>query len=256
MARVGFLGCGTIATAIVDTVAPLGHDIYVSARSVTVSQELAERYPSIKVMANDAVVSESDIVIVCLLGDVAREVLPRLPFRQDHAVISVMAGVSLGDLTDLTAPASDCSIAIPLLSMPVGQTPLVTFPASSAQTTVFGECVVYHPCADEIQMNAHFAATGALLPFLDLMATVSDWLGNFTGDSHQAQSYIAGLLHSQCAVINPREGKSIAQFQAGLSIPGGLNFTLSHALKNAGAAPALHEGLDSLRARLGLPPTP
>lgn len=256
MARVGFLGCGTIATAIVDTIAPLGHDIYVSTRNVTASQRLVDADPSVTAMTNDAVVSESDIVIVCLLGDVAREVLPQLPFRQDHAVISVMAGVSLDDLTDLTAPASDCSIAIPLLSMPVGQTPLVTFPASSAQTAVFGERVVYHPCADEIQMNAHFAATGALLPFLDLMATVSDWLGSFTGDSDQAQSYVAGLLQSQCAVVNPREGKNIAQFQAGLSIAGGLNFTLSQALKNAGAAPALREGLDSLRERLGLPPTP
>ena len=254
MARIGILGAGAIAEAMVTTIAPLEHEILISERNGTVSYRLAAAWPSVEIADNEAVVSDSDIVLVCLLADVARKILPDLPFRSDHAVISVMAGVDLEEVQRLGAPAPDCSIAIPLLCMPLGGTPLAVFPASSAQNIVFGDRVSYTPCLNKNALNAYFAATGMLLPILDLMVAVADWMSPFTGDEQAAQSYVAGLLQSQCAAVDPANGKGIARFQAGLATPGGLNFTLSQALKQAQAVPALQNGLDGLRKRLGLPP--
>lgn len=253
MARIGFLGTGAIAATMVETIAGGGHEIRISERSAATARRLAAAHPSVSIAANEAVVADSDIVMVCLLAGTARDVLPHLPFRKDQAVISVMADVTLDELRSLAAPAGDCSIAIPLLSMPLGGTPLPVFPESPAQRAVFGDKVSYHPCADEAALNAHFAATGMLLPMLDLMSIVSDWLGGFTGDAAQAELYVAGLLQSQCASIAPEKGRSLADYQAGLSTPGGLNFTLSQRLKQAGAPAALRRGLDGLGERLNLP---
>ncbi len=88
MARIGFLGTGEIATALVETLAGKGHKIFVSERNVTVSSGLAARFSDVTVAPNDQVVAQSEVVFLCLLAPVAKAVLPDLPFRADHAIVS------------------------------------------------------------------------------------------------------------------------------------------------------------------------
>ena len=72
MARVGFLGMGEIAAALVQGLAGAGgaeggHEIVVSPRNPTIAARLANEVAGVRIAAdNEAVVAESDVVILCL----------------------------------------------------------------------------------------------------------------------------------------------------------------------------------------------
>ncbi|KGJ06664.1 pyrroline-5-carboxylate reductase [Paracoccus halophilus] len=253
MARIGFLGTGEIASVMVRTIAADGHKITVSQRSEAVSAALAQAHPGLQRADNQAVLDNSDIVVLCLLADRAREVLSGLSFRPDQTVISVMARMSVAELAGLCAPATDICVAIPLPPMPLGGTPLAAFPDNARLREIFGPHAQIHPCRSEQDIAAHFAATGVLLPLLDQIDVAAGWLAGFTGDHAGAASYLAGLIGGYCELLTGKDAPGLSELRAGLGTEGGLNQTLSKALKDAGTHEALKDGLDGLRPGLGLP---
>ena len=253
MERIGFVGTGEIASAIVETIAGDGHTILVSERSAGTSAALAERFAAVSRAQNERVVAESDVVFVCLLAGIAREVLPDLPFRKGQTVISVMADVPIADLARLCAPASEICVAIPLPTLPRGATPLAAYPENAVVRTVLGGHAVLHISPSETALNAHFAVTGLLLPLLDQIATAAEWLSAFTGDRAGAETYLAGLFGSFCVLAAEEGDPDLEALRRGLQTPGGLNCALSQKLAEAGALAALRSGLDGFRARLHLP---
>lgn len=256
MARIGFLGTGEIASAMVGTIAADGHAILVSERNAKVSAALAERFPAVNSARNETVVAESDVVFLCLLAEQARKVLPSLPFRKGQTVVSVMAGMSLADVAELSAPASEIAVAIPLPILPLGGTPLVAYPAGTALDAIFAPHATLHPCSSEQALNAHFAATGVLLPLLDQVSLTAGWLAGFTGDRASAEAYIAALLGGYCRLLASSPELDLEALRKGLSTAGGLNHTLATALAENGTPETLETALDGLRSRLGLPGRP
>ncbi|MDO5706037.1 MAG: NAD(P)-binding domain-containing protein [Paracoccus sp. (in: a-proteobacteria)] len=252
MARIGFLGTGEIAAALVETLADDGHQITLSRRSEAVSEQLAARFPGVRRADNQQVVDDSDVVIVCLLADVARQVLPGLRFREGQTVISVMARMPVAELSTLCAPARDTCAAIPLPPITLGGTPLAVYPDNAQLRAIFGAHATIHVCDSETALAAHFAATGILLPLLDQIDVAAGWLAGFTGDRAAATDYLAGLIGGYCRLL--AQTPDLPRLRAGLNTEGGLNQTLSRKLAQSGAPDALAEGLDSLRVGLNLPP--
>ena len=89
--NVGFIGTGEIAEALIEGITGQGHKIYVSNRSNLRSKRLSKEYTDVIACENDEVCSSSDIIFICLMAPVARAILPKLNFRTDHQIISVMA---------------------------------------------------------------------------------------------------------------------------------------------------------------------
>ncbi len=112
MTHVGFLGTGHIAAPMARALATRRHSVIVSSRNESVSAALASEHDSISVADNQEVLDHSEVVILSLRAQVAQEVLPRLAFRSDQTLISVMAGVTLAELAELCAPASQISLTI------------------------------------------------------------------------------------------------------------------------------------------------
>jgi len=248
MARVGFIGTGEIAALMVQGLAGQGHQIMVSDRNAQVAARLAATVPGVTVAPNAAVVAGSDIVILCLLANVADAALAGLPFRAGQSVISVMVDVGLAKLQKLCDPASDIAITIPLPPIATGGCPLPVYPASAALETLFGAKNRVFTVRDEVALNAHFGATAFCSPFLEQVLTTAAWLAEFTGDSDQSQAYLRDVL---CGYL-PADGQNghLGAALKSLSTEGGLNATLRAAMKGANAD--LRAGLDGFRGRLGL----
>lgn len=252
MATIGFLGTGAIASAMVETLSGQDHRLIVSNRNSEVSGVLSETYADVSVADNSVVVSQAEIVILCLPANAARDVLPLLVFQSDQKVISVMAGMAMSELTALCGPALDICIMIPLPSLPSGLSPLVVFPHSDVVTNLFGDKANIQVMADENGLNAHFVATAMLLPIMTQLHVAAGWLGKHTGDSGAAESYLSSLLASYFALIKSEPNLTIASVMDGLSIKGGLNDTLNEALRTTGAMTSISETMDVLGHRLGL----
>ena len=110
---IGFIGCGTIAAAIVSGLAlqtdvPIA-SIVVSKRSVAKSTKLCETYPNLVSVREDNqdILDESDLVFVCVLPEQTSEVLQAIKFDTTrHYLISLVSTATLSALqTDSTLPA-------------------------------------------------------------------------------------------------------------------------------------------------------
>ncbi len=246
--NVGFVGTGFIAAAMARGIAADGHRIRVSERSAKMAEQLAGEIDNLAIVPNAEVVAGSDVVVLCLLADVAREVLPALPFRADQSVVSVMADAPLDTLRNWCAPATDISITIPLPAIARGGTHLPVYPDAAAVAQLFGARNRVATVRDETALNAHFAATALCSSTLAQMRTARNWLAGITGDADAAESFVVSVLQG----CMRDAGDGIDNALAALATEGGLNATLRAHM--AASEDMLRDGLDGFRPRLNLPP--
>ncbi|WP_371170629.1 NAD(P)-binding domain-containing protein [Aliiroseovarius sp. 2305UL8-7] len=250
--KIGFIGTGEIAAAMVKGLSGRGHQIMVSERNAVVSAELAAQFDDVTVARNDEVVAGSETVFLCLLADVARGILVNLPFRADHSVISAMVDVSVSDLAILCAPASDIAITIPLPSVAVGGSAMPVYPENAALRALFGDSDVIIPCRSEAALNAHFGASSMAATLLDQMREGAAWLANMTGDPKAAEQYVATLFAGFLRQTIEEPHTDFADILDSLSTEGGLNATLRAHMRDQAVLDDLTDGMDMLKSRLGL----
>ncbi len=252
MERIGFIGTGEIAAAMVTGLTGRGHQITVSDRNAAIAAALAAQFTDVTIAPNEQVVADSDIIFLCLLADVARDVLPDLAFRADQRVISVMVDVPLADLKLLCAPATEISITIPFPSIAVGGSALPVFPDSAALRTLFGDTDLILPTGAEAALNAHFAATALASPILEQMRAGAAWLAAQTGDETASEQYVATVFAGFLRSMTENPETSFTDLLDSLATEGGLNASLRAHMRKAGAIDALTDGLEALKLRLGL----
>jgi pyrroline-5-carboxylate reductase len=248
MARIGIIGTGEIAAALVRGLGGRGHVICVSPRNAGVAARLAAEVEGVTIAPNEAVVAGSDVVFLCLLARVAEEVLAGLPFRAGQAVISVMVDVPLARLRALCAPAREIAITIPLPPIAVGGCPLPVYPASPALEALFGDRNPVLTQPSEAALNAHLGVSALCSPILDQLREAADWLAGFTGDAGAAEAYVAAMIRGY--LPERAQAGDLAAALRALSTEGGLNATLRAAM--APSTADLRRGLDGFRDRLGL----
>jgi len=83
---------------------------------------------------NQAVVDASDVVIIAVRPPVAREMLSALRFREDQAVVSLVALLPYEPLRELTQPAAVVCRAIPLPTVVQHNCPIPLFGADERVT--------------------------------------------------------------------------------------------------------------------------
>ncbi|MEE9587974.1 MAG: NAD(P)-binding domain-containing protein [Hyphomicrobiaceae bacterium] len=254
MAKIGFIGTGAIAEAMVRGLAGEGHEIFISKRSAATSAALADAFSEVQVMENQAVLDAADDVFLCLMADQVEEALGSLTFCPGQCIVSVMLGVDLAALTRFCAPAEEIAITIPLAFIRSGGCPLPVYPESRMLNDLFGARNVVIPLGQEAALNPHFAATALCSTVFDQMKTGAEWLAGLTGDARAAEAYVVALLSGFLA-DTPTDGAGrIDAAIASLDTEGGLNQTLREQMRSAGMNDRLRDGLDSFRPRLNLPP--
>jgi pyrroline-5-carboxylate reductase len=249
--KIGFIGTGAIAQAMIISLAGNGHKICVSARNTTVSSALAAKFDEVDVAGNQAVLDRSDVVFLCLMADVAPDILGALSFRKDHVMISAMVDMDLGALATCCAPASKISITIPLPFVADGGCPLPVYPPSTELEALFGANNVVIPLSSEDQINPHFAATATLSPIVEQLVTAANWLGEKLDDQQLADTYVTQLYAGLTQGFT-RDLESFRTTLASLSTEGGLNATLRAQMNTHGTPKKLREGLEGFSERLGL----
>ena len=95
--NIGFIGCGTIASAIIKGIATQSNvnieSIAVSKRSKSKSQALKEEFSSLVQVydANQEILNNADVIFICVLPDQTCEVLSNLNFDADkHSLVSLV----------------------------------------------------------------------------------------------------------------------------------------------------------------------
>jgi len=246
---IGFLGTGRIAAPMVRSLARGGHEILVSERSREVSGELAASLENVTVAGNREVVERSDVVVLCLLASVARQVLADLPFRPDHKVISAMAEISLEEIAGMIGETGELCVTVPMPFIDAGGCPLPVYPSSPTLEALFGTDNAVIPVASEEAMAPHFAATAVTSTILRELMVVRDWLAGYTGSRDDAERYMVLLERGYLDALSKKGPGALESAVGHLATAGGLNAQLLGHMEEAGTMEALEKGLQGLVSR-------
>lgn len=238
--RIGIIGTGTIASAVVTGIAQDGHEIAVSRRSAAHSKRLAELFAAVTVQDNQAVLDQSDVIFVGLVADAAKDVLSELAFRADHIVVSLMAGATLKEVAALVAPAHAAAIMIPFPGIAQGGSPILGYGDTDLLHEVFGARNTVFALESEAELTAYNCAQAVLSPAVRMVADAAEWLGERVENSTQAEAFLRALVGSSLS------GSDCATLLSALDTPGGYNQRLRNHMNESGMGAALVKGLDKL----------
>lgn len=238
--RIGVIGCGTIASAVVHGIAGDGHQITVSERSSRYADALAGVYDNVTVAGNQSVVNASDVIFLGLMAEVAAEVLGSLNFREDQRAITFMAGASLEEANSMVQPARAVAIMMPFPGIAKGGTPIMMLGDVELVQEIFGRRNTVFPLDDADEMAAYLCAQAVLSPVARMVDDAANWLGDRVSDKTQGEAFLRALVASSLA-----DSGAEALIEA-LNTPGGYNQRLRLHMEESGMSAALASGLDAL----------
>ena len=237
--RIGFIGTGKIASAIVEglcTSGITGLEIFLSPRSEATATMLAAKFSGVtRLGSNQEVLDRASIVIVSVRPAVAAEVLSGLRFREDHTVISVVALLKYADLQALVAPAGRVCRAIPLPTVVQHNCPIPLFGASGEVVRLFGHLgkpLVVH---DEGQLHAIWTLTGLITPFYELLGQLAGWTVAHGVEPAIANVYTADLFQSLSFLAQQSVPVDFAGLAAHAATPNGMNEQAAREIGEGGA---------------------
>lgn len=238
--RIGVIGMGIIASALVEGLARGGHQITVSRRNATRSARLAQRFPEVSVAENQAVLDQSDVVFLGLMAGKARDILDPLKFRPDQKVVSLMADITLDKVATIVAPAQAAAVMIPFPNIAQGGSPILVRGDTQIPVALFGRHNTIIDLPTDAELAAYVAAQAVLSPAVQMVADAARWLGSRVSDAGQGEAFLRGLVGS-CL-----QGAQCAPLLAALNTPGGYNQRLRNHMDASGTSAALIDGLDRL----------
>ncbi|SMO84564.1 pyrroline-5-carboxylate reductase [Thalassovita litoralis] len=238
--KIGILGTGTITSAVVRGIAQDDHQITVSNRSANRARALSETFANVLIADNQGVLDQSDVVIVGLMADVGRTVLPDLTFRPDQQVISVMAGVPLDEVATLVAPAQGAAVMMPFPGIAQGGSPLMMQGDADLVGRLFGDRNTLYPLKNAEELSAYLCAQAVLSPVARMVDDAAQWLADRVDDPAQGEAFLRVLVTSSL------HNTPAIELISALNTEGGYNQRLRQHMETAGTGAALTEGLNTL----------
>jgi len=251
--RVGFVGVGAIATAIVEALVSGPHadeiDIVLSPRSAPRSAELAERHRQVRVVShNQQVVDAADIVILAVLPDQMAAVCSSLSFREDQIVVSLAAGWPPSLLAEHVDPATTVCQMIPLPMIALHTGPVVICPRVRQVEHLLEGCGDVVTLEREEDLIVLSCASATMSTFFEFEKTVIDWAIKRGVDAQAAKDYVGALFLGLATQVMRTGLDRLSEMPQEHETPGGLNEYLRRSLTTANVFTELAGHLDYLHS--------
>eukprot|EP00581_Thalassiosira_minuscula_P011360 CAMPEP_0183728140 /NCGR_PEP_ID=MMETSP0737-20130205/27178_1 /TAXON_ID=385413 /ORGANISM="Thalassiosira miniscula, Strain CCMP1093" /LENGTH=320 /DNA_ID=CAMNT_0025959981 /DNA_START=176 /DNA_END=1138 /DNA_ORIENTATION=+ len=283
--KAGFLGCGTIASAIATSLATPSHasnlssagfvtsSISVTKRSESKSSKLKETFPELVTVYDSAmdVVKHSNIVFLCVLPQQAEEMLGELKKGgvwngEEHTLISLVSTSKVEELIQLTGlPSHNVYKMICLPSIAKREGCALLQPASTngggaitnngnaimdvkSLLDALGGCVI---CKDDESMNTLMVTTAMMGPLYGVMRNNREWLVK-RGISPQDASYFVGRSYLSMVQDAERQCEQPQRFDDLIEeqTPGGLNEQALGNLDKQNVFDSYDKAMDAVLSRL------
>jgi len=254
--RLGFIGTGSIASAVVEGFCTSGRPcrIVLSPRNEQKAAALAARFEQVQRAAtNQEVLDRSQVVLLALRPGVAAETLGRLRFREDHTVLSFIALQPLQALAMEVRPARRVFKVLPLpyVARHLGLVPF--FPDDPGVAACLGLLGEPMPLRDERELHLLWAVTGLISPFYAQMEAIRQWCAAGGADPETSRRYTASMFASLAGMAG-LQGAGFGELAREAATPGGLNEMALTMIREGGTLPELKRALDAILARFGEPP--
>lgn len=139
MPKIGFIGVGELALYTIRGIRLGGYDetILLNPRNREKAQWLAQNLDCEVLADNQAVVDQSDQVVIATRPPQCLETLQNLKFRTGQVLISVVAGIATADIREAVNGDIEIVRAMPVSSAEVGSSPTLIYPVHTAVSELF-----------------------------------------------------------------------------------------------------------------------
>lgn len=251
--KIGVIGTGNIAVAVIRglcTAADAPGRVLLSPRNAEKSARLAGEFVQAEVAPdNQSVIDGSDWMILAVRPQVAHEVLSGLQFRAGQKIVSLIAAVTLDQLGELCAPATDIVRAVPLPPVAQHIGPTAICPVDAEVAVLFDKIGTAVPVEDEHQFNTICTATATVAAYYGFLGTISDWMVNEGLEREASDRYLAALSQAVAAEAPEAVEHGFDGLITDMATPGGMNEQVHRTLRDEGWFEPLHPALDAILAR-------
>lgn len=249
----GFIGAGEITAAIVEGLSSEAAEpppVFLSPRGREVGRDLAIRFPNVRVCgSNQEVLENAATILIAVRPQLAHDALAELSFRDEHVVLSAVAGIPLRQLSTWAAPAHAVVRTIPLPQASHRQSLTVVYPDHDAARALFTPVGGVLVPGDESALEVFSAATATFAAHLDYLATIAAWMADQGVDADDAAAYTAHVF-GQVGRSLTRSDDAIAELSERHGTPGGINEQLRDELRGQGVPDAVRQALDGILVRV------
>ncbi|MEE8505608.1 MAG: pyrroline-5-carboxylate reductase [Kiloniellales bacterium] len=251
---IGFIGTGNIASALVRGLCASARPpsrILVSPRNTEKAARLAAEFAQVRVAAtNQAVVDESDTVILSVLPQAAEKILGALAFRTGQRIVSLIAMTPLDLTRRLVSPAASVVRAVPLPSAARGLGPIALYPGDADAIELLGRLGTPVPAESERNFEVLWATTALIAPYFALLEEVCGWAEGGGVEAATARAYVAAMFHAISVLAVEERDAALGELRAEAATPGGLNKQALSEIRERGGYRAFASALDSILCRL------
>ncbi len=252
--KLGFLGTGAITSAMVTGLCSGGgrrYAIRLSPRNAETGALLAGRYREVSVApSNQAVVDESEMVVIAVRPQIAEHVLSELRFREGQKAISLVSGFSVRRVAGLVAPAGGVTRAVPLPSAAQRRSPTAMYPRDEAAVELFALLGTAFAVDTESEFDALCTATATMAAYFAYAETTASWLGRNGIAPAKAREYVAEMYAGLAGTAVEAPERSFHELAADHATRGGINEQVINYLVEHGVFQTFSEVLDAVMRRV------
>ena len=248
--RLGVLGTGTIATAVVHGIARDingdvdggHHQITISPRNKANAEMLAAQYDNVTIAENQQVIEASDVIFLGLMPDVAVKILPELNFKEGQIVISFIADLTLDEVGGMVAPAEAKALMLPFPNIAHGNSVIPMIGDEAIVAEIFASKNNLTVLKDQDEMNAILCAQAVLSPAAKMVKDAAIWLEENGVEMARGEPFLRMLVASNLAQT------ATPELLDALNTEGGYNQRLRMHMDKEGMPQMLSAGLDGLKS--------
>jgi pyrroline-5-carboxylate reductase len=252
--RLGFIGVGTIAEALIAGMCAGGEQratFVLSPRNADTAHRLAERFSFVAVARdNQAVIDASDIIFLALRPQVATDVLGALKFRREQRVVSLIAAFDVERLRTLLAPVTVIARATPMPAVARRLGPLTLYPPVPQIARLLEGLGQLIQLENESDLDAFWAVTGFMGSYFGLLDEIAGWLSRQNLPDTQVRPYVASMFNALAVTAMEQAKGGFDKLIVEHSTPGGLNEQAYRELQAAGWTSLISQALDLIHARV------
>lgn len=254
MARIGFIGVGEIASAMVeglaDSEARADLQFFLSPRNAERAAKLAEAIESATVcQSNQNVVDRSDLIVLAVLPQQTEALLDEIDIPTEKTLVSAVAGVSTTTL-GAHLPHSPTTVrVIPLPAVRECKGVTAVYPANDAVEELLSHLGGSVTAADETMFSTLSAVTATMSAHFAFLQTITTWLVDRGWNQADADHFIRGQFVGLGTTLAQTDDP-IDNLVAAHETPGGLNEMLNNEWMNDANRDSLAAALDAVLDRV------
>ncbi|TPV96278.1 MAG: hypothetical protein B7733_05430 [Myxococcales bacterium FL481] len=252
--RVGVLGVGKIASAVVRGLSRTqpAPSIVISPRNLERSAALAAELANVEVAAsNQAVLDESQVVLLALRPNDVAPALATLEFRANHEVVSFVPTWRYEVTLERIHPATALSRATPLPPCAGHYGAILGYRLEGERRRLLAGLGSIVDVRQESHLHYLWALSGLITPLYAVMSELADWTVDAGVSRETAEQYIAEMVGALCAAKRDAPEQSLASLAQEAATPGGLNEGAHGQLSSMSVYSAFRRALDDMLPRFG-----